>query len=201
MKDFFKIYSEGSKPGITTIILTTSFTLLLLAMFVVPFVSRPESSITVNTINDLGAQSASLSWIINIILVMLSVCSLFAAWEHYEGLLFHKMILIIFGISLSLMAFFNHSPGDLSMPSNIVEDAWNRYFTGSMILSFIILALSTALILDRNKERVLSFCAGAIMILLTILTDRLDEYAGIWQRLEMLIMFGWMIRMFKNNHI
>ena len=201
MKDFTKIFSERSKPGLTNIMLKAAFILFSLAMFIVPFLSEPRLSITGNTISDLGAQSTSSSWIINVILVSLSAGSLIAAWKHYEGFLFHKIILILFCVSLAFMAFFNHSPADASLPYNIVEDAWNRFFTGTMILAFIILAWSTGFILERNNKRILSFCAGALVILLTVLTHRSDEAAGLWQRIELGIMIGWMMWIFEKSDI
>jgi hypothetical membrane protein len=54
----------------------------------------------------LGAQKTPNSLIMNVSFVLMGVTSVVAGWSHYDGFWFQKALLLIFGVSLVLVAFF-----------------------------------------------------------------------------------------------
>ncbi len=178
-------------------ILETGCALLIPAMFILPLFSVPEYSITRNTLGELGAQSAPGAWIMNSVFILLGLGSVIAGWSFFDGFVLHRIILVLFGISLTLTAFFNHAPVDPDIQYNIREAGWNAYFTCTAGLSFIILSIGTSFIQERQSDRQLAICAGISAIILSILMSEADKSAGVWQRFLYLISFGWMICTFK----
>jgi len=179
------------------LVLESAFILMLLAMFIFPIFGMPEYSIIRDTIGELGAQSAPCAWIMNFILVLLALGSVIAGWSFYEGFLLHRIILVLFGLSFALTAFFNHAPVNPDMQYNINEAGWNAYFTSTAGLSFIILSIATSFILEKQSDRQLAFAAGISAIFLSVLMSEAERSAGVWQRIMYLISFVWMIYSFK----
>jgi hypothetical protein len=180
-------------------VLTTAFILMLPVMFILPFFSLPEYSITVNTVYELGAQSTPNAWIINYTYIFLAISSVFAGWSHLESFMFHRIVLVIFGISLTLSAIFNHTPVSNDIPYNITEAGLHEYFACTATFSFVILSISSGFTRERQAERILAVAAGLSAIILSVLISESDYMAGIWHRLLLLISFGWMIYNFKKN--
>jgi hypothetical protein len=112
-----------------------------------------------------------------------------------------NFVLILFGISLTLTAFFNHSPVNPDIIYNIKEDGWNAYFTCSAGLSFIILSIATTFTLETHQDRLLTLAAGFSAIFLSVLMSEADWSAGISQRLVFIISFGWMIYIFGSGEL
>ena len=188
-----------NKIGIS--FLAGAYVLLIPAMFILPHYSVPEYSIISHTLNLLGAQFAPNAWIMNTIFVLLGAGSFIAGWKSYDGFAFHRIILLIFCISLISTSFFNHAPINPDIQYNIIEKEWHSYFTISTFLSFIILAFATSFTLENNKDRILASVAAISTIVLSILMSESDQYAGIWQRLIFLISIGWMIYNFYNSEM
>lgn len=186
------------KAGI--IFLEGVYMLTLLAMFILPLFLVPDQSIIRNTLSDLGAQLSPYSWIMNSIFAALALSSVISGWRCFEGFVFQRIILVLFGISLILAAIFNHAPSDPDIQYNISEDGWHTYFACTTWLTFIILAFSNALILENPANRLLSIATGISVLLLILLTFEADMVAGIWQRLLFIIAFGWMIYTFKTMY-
>jgi hypothetical membrane protein len=183
------------------VLLTANYILLLLVMFILPLFTAPGYSISRDTLGELGAQFTPHAWIMNFVFVSLSLCSVIAGWRYFEGSFIHRIVLVLFGISLALSAFFNHAPLNHEIKYNIIEDGWNIYFTGTASLSFIILSIATSLILEKQHDRLLAIAAGISAIIISILTTEADQYAGIWQRLMFIISFGWMIYIFRSGEL
>ena len=101
---------------------------MLLTMFILPLFSVTGYSLIRNTLSDLGAQSAPNAWIMNSVFVSLAAGSVIAGWEYFEGFMLQRIILVLLGISLTLMAFFNHAPVIPDVKFNIGEDGWHAYF-------------------------------------------------------------------------
>jgi hypothetical membrane protein len=179
--------------------LSAAYLLMLLAMFILPLFSVPEYSIIRNTLSELGAQSAPGAWIMNIVFTALALGSVIAGWRFFDGFVFHRIILILFGVSLALMAFFNHAPVNPEVQYNLREDGWHAYFAGTAVLSFIILSIATSFILEKQQDRQLARAAGTSAMVLMVLMAEADRLAGVWQRLILIISFGWMIYCFKAS--
>jgi hypothetical membrane protein len=171
----------------------------LLVMFVLPLFSVPGYSIIRNTLSELGAQSAPKAWIMNYYFVSLALGSVIAGWRYFEDFMFHRIVLLLFGLSLSLMAFFNHAPVNPDTQYSIIQDGWHSYFACTEGLSFIILSLATSFILDKQQDRLLAIGAGLSVLFLAILMSEADRAAGVWQRLMFMISFGWMIYNFRTR--
>jgi hypothetical membrane protein len=180
-------------------VLEAACILMLLAMFILPLFSVPEYSLIRNTLSELAAQSAPYAWVMNIIFVSLALGSVIAGWEFFEGFVLHRFILVLFGISLTLMAFFNHAPVNPDIQYNIREAGWHAYFACTTGLSFIILSIATSFILEKQHERQLAISTGISVIFLSVLISEADQAAGVWQRIMYLIYFGWMICSFKTR--
>lgn len=187
------------KAGTEYKILAAGSLLLLLAMLLVPFLTVPAFSVTANTISDLGSQENPNGWIMNSVIIVVAISVVVAGWGYYEGFVFHRSILVLFGISLSLTAIFNQAAADHSFQYIGNEDTWHLYFTCTTSLSFIILTSATALILERERERFLALATSVSVLVLSILMYKSDTTDGIWNRLILLIVFGWMMYNFRKR--
>ena len=180
------------------ILLEGAYFLMLLAMFILPLITAPEISIVRNTLSELGAQFSPCSWIMNSIFAALAISAVVSGWGCYEGFVFLRITLVLFGISLALSAIFNQAPVNPEIRYNIREDGWHLYFACTTWITFIILTFSTALILEKQSDRLLAVITGISAVLLSILTSEADRTAGVWQRLLFIISFGWMIYTYKT---
>jgi hypothetical membrane protein len=183
------------------LILVAAYTLLLLVMFILPFYSAPEYSIISNTLSQLGAQNTQNAWIMNFTFVSIGISSIIAGWRHFEGFAFQRLFLILFGLSLTFAAFFNHAPVNSLITYKITEDGWNSYFMFSTGLTFIILTVSSTFIPQKHTDRLMAITAGALVLFLSVLMSKATHAAGVWQRLYFIISFGWMIHSFKTREL
>jgi hypothetical membrane protein len=187
------------KNKIAIIFLGAASGLMLLLMFVLPWFSFPGYSITRNDIWELGAQFSPHAWIINISIVLLSAGSILAGWSYFDGFIFHRILLVIFGISFLLTAVFNHSPVNTAISYNLVEAGLHTYFAATAVLSFTIMSIATSFIPERQKERLSALASGVTVLILSVLSSESEPFAGLWQRLMFLILSGWMIIQFNSN--
>jgi hypothetical membrane protein len=183
------------------LILEAAYCLLLLVMFILPVYSTPGYSIIRNTLSQLGAQNTPNAWIMNFTFVTLGIGSIIAGWRYFDGFAFQRLFLILFGISLTLAAVFNHAPVNNLVQYKIQEDGWHSYFIFTAILTFVILTVSTTFILEEQSARLLATAAGVSVIFLSILVSEVPNAAGVWQRILFIISFGWMIYIFKSRDI
>jgi hypothetical protein len=187
---------KTNRKNPSKILLTGTCILMLSSMFILPFFSKPKLSVIRNTLSELGAQSSPASWIMNSIFALLAMSSLISGWGCFKGFAFHRTILVFFGISLLLSAIFNCISPVSDVSYNIGDKGWHTYFSCFSWINFIILAFSTALILKEEPDRFLAGAAGISSILLLLIVSEALNTAGIWQRLQFLISFGWMIYAF-----
>ena len=196
MKSVMGHRKERSSTGI--IFLIAASIILFPAMFILPFINDPAHSLIRNTLSQLGAQSSRCSWIMNSIILLLSIGSLISGWECFKGFSFHRFILVLFAVSLALSAIFNHAPETPDTNHDISVAGWQLYFSSTAWLNFIILAFSTASVLENQRFRYLAIFTGLLAILLMLLITEAPETAGIWERLLYIIGFGWMISTFRT---
>ena len=186
------------KKKVKIVLLASACFMMLPAMFILPFFEGPDNSIIRNTLSDLGAQNTTGAWIINSIFVVLAISSVISVWGCFRGFAFQRVILVLFGISIVLSAFFNHAPANSAVPYNISEDGWHQYFACITWIIFAMLAFSTALIFKKQTDRSLALFAGISVLLLIFLSSESGQTAGIWQRLQFIISFGWLIYTLKT---
>ena len=181
------------------IALTVAYILMLLVMFILPLFNLPGYSIIRNTLSELGAQFTPEAWIMNSVFVSLALGSVIAGWGYFEGFGLHRIVLLLFCISLTLTAFFNHAPVNPDIQYNVREAGWHAYFACTAGLSFIILSIATSFILEKQQDRLMAKAAGISSIFFTVMMSEADLLAGIWQRFMFIISFGWMIYTFKTR--
>jgi hypothetical membrane protein len=183
------------------LILVAAYALLILVMFILPCYSAPEYSIISNTLSQLGAQNTQNAWIMNFTFVFLGIGSIIAGWRYFEGFAFQRLFLILFGISLTLAAFFNHAPVNTFIQYEISEDGWHSYFIFTNGLTFIILTISSTFIPEKQSDKLLAIVTGVSVLFLSVLMSKAPQTAGVWQRLSFIISFGWMIYSFKTREL
>jgi hypothetical protein len=187
------------KKKVKIVLLASACIMMLPAMFILPFFAGPDNSIIRNTLSDLGAQNTAGAWIINSIFVVLGFSSVISGWDFFKGFVFQRAILLLFGLSIVLSAFFNHAPVNPAIPYNISEDGWHKYFSCITWIFFVILAFSTALMHKKQTDRSLAFMAGISAVSLSLLSSEAAQTAGIWQRLLFIFSFGWLIYTLKTT--
>lgn len=173
--------------------------LMLLLIFVLPLFSFPGYSVARNSILELGAQFSPNAWIINVAIALFSAASVIAGWKYFEGFILHRIMLVLFGISLMLLAVFNHAPVNTAIRYNITESGLNSYFAASAVLSFTTLTIATGFILERQRERMMAVVSGVMVLILSILSSESVQLAGIWQRLMFITASAWMIINFNSR--
>jgi hypothetical membrane protein len=183
------------------LLLAGSCFLMLMAMFILPVWMVPGHSIVRNTLSELGAQSSPYAWILNVLLAAWAICSFIAGWKCFGGFLFQQIILSFFSISLLLAAFFNQAPVSPGESFSLIEAGWHSYLMGTSWLSFIILTFSTALLAENPLIRYWSVIAGLCAVSLWLLGKEADQAAGIWQRLQFILSFAWMVFIFKMSDL
>jgi hypothetical protein len=183
------------KQGI--LMLSGAYVLMLNSMFILPLFMVPDQSILRNTLTELGAQSSPYSWIMNSIFAALALGSVTAGWGSFKGFAFQRIIIVLFGVFLTLSAILNHAPTDPDIKYNISEDGLHSYFTGTTWLTFVILTFSTVPVLEKSEDKLISIATGIAAIVLSLLMFEAEMAAGIWQRLLFIISFGWMIYCFN----
>jgi len=178
-------------------LLTYAYLIMLLVIFILPFYSVPEYSIIKNTPSHLGGQNMPAAWIMNITFILLGVASIWNGWPRLKGYWFQRIVLLIFGGSLILCAFYQHAPIIREMPVDVQEDKMHSIFATLTGFSFSVFAIATCFITNNTTERAITAFVGMIALLLSILMFQVEDYMGIWQRMIFIISFGWMIYIFK----
>ena len=166
-------------------------------MFILPFYSVDSYTISKNTTSHLGAQNESHAWIMNVTFVLLALTSIISGWKFYQGLWFHRVVLIIFGISLICAAYFQHGPIDPGIKYDIMEDNLHSLFSSITGFSFVALAISTAFIVEFKREKLIALIIATSAIIFSVLMFKIEDLMGIWQRIIFISSFGWMIHLFQ----
>jgi hypothetical protein len=173
--------------------LPAAYTLMLLIMFILPFFSVDEYSILKNTTSHLGAQGAPYAWVMNVVFALLGTSAIVDGWVRLSNFWLHKIVLVVFGISLFLTAFFQHAPIVPNVDFNVLEDDLHSIFATITGFSFVFFTISAVFIESARRRRIIAACIGIIAILLSILIFNVAELAGVWQRLMFITMFAWLM--------
>lgn len=179
-----------------------SYIILNLVMFILPYFSMEGYSIANHTTSQLGAQKTPNAWIMNSVFVLMGLISIYAGWNHYEGFWLQKILLVIFGISLAMTAFFGHAPINPELSFNAQDDKIHSLFASATGMSFTILAISTGIIKTNKSEMILPIVVGILASVLSAMMfkiEGLSDFKGIWQRMIFIISFGWMIYEFSGS--
>lgn len=181
------------------IIFITSYIILILVMFVLPFFTADGYSIISHTTSQLGAQQTKNSWIMNFTFALMGVTSIYAGWTHFHNYWLHKILLLSFGLSLVFTAIFSHAPITPNLAFSLREDELHSLFASTTGFSFTILAISTGFIKDTRNKRFLPIFIGILATALSMMMFTIESYMGIWQRLIFITSFAWLIFEFNDN--
>ena len=185
MKGNFKITALGSVSVLTAA-----------AMFILPLTDSTQSLVS-TTVSTLGAQHSSCGWIMNGSIVLLSLASVLAGWSSFEGLLFDRGILLLFGCSMILMSVFRDAPSDPGTVYSTAMAGWHSYFASAAMVTFIIMAFASLFMQESDNRKLSSAIAGVSVIIILLMTAETDKADWILQRLFFLISPAWMIINFR----
>lgn len=173
--------------------LPTAYILMLLVIFILPVFSVDEYSILKNTTSHLAAQDAPNAWVMNSVFILLGLASIIDGWKRLSGFWLHKATIIVFGISLTLSAFFQHAPIVPDAEFSLLEDDLHSKLATIVGFSFVFFTISAAFIESTKERKTIAVGTAIIAMLLSFLIFNLDEFAGVWQRLMFIIMFAWLM--------
>ncbi|MFH1542533.1 MAG: DUF998 domain-containing protein [bacterium] len=174
---------------------------LLLTMFILPYFSAPGYSIIKNTTSHLGAQATPNAWIMNLIFILLGLSTIIDGWRHLKEFWFQKIVLTVFGLALIGTAFFRHAPITTGIPFDRLADEWHSNLASLTGFSFTLLAISSAFIVKKPRQRILALAVGIGATILSLLFFTLPAYAGLWQRLIFIFSFAWLIYFFNADYL
>ena len=181
------------------ILLKAAYTIMLLALFILPSLFTKDLSVIRNPLINHGEHSLTCSLILNSTFLLLATGSLIAGWKYYEGLVFHRIILLLFCLFLIITAISGLVTFIDSLRNFIGLGQLQFYFITNVWLTFIILVFSTYTLSDTRKERDLTILTGISAALMLIFISESDNSAGLWERILLLISFGWIIHTFNNG--
>jgi len=189
MKYLLKRINDVFKQGF----LLKAYVLMLLVIFILPFHSVDEYSILKNTTSHLGAQGAPNAWMMNAVFALLGISAIVDGWRYLSKYWLHKVVLTIFGISLVLVAFFQHAPIVGGIEFSVLEDDLHSMFASITGYSFVFFAVSAAFIESTRKRKLVAVGVGIVAMLLSFLIFNVAQFAGIWQRTMFITMFAWLM--------
>lgn len=178
--------------------LVVAYAIMWVVIFTLPFFSSQGYSIIRNTTSQLGAQQTPNAWIMNITFILLGVGSIASGWSFLRGFTFQRIVLVVFGLSLILTAFFHHAPIYTNIEYNQNEDWLHSLFASTTGMSFTIFALSVTFIVRKKVDGIIAFSAGILAMALSMLMFNITQWMGIWQRLIFILCFGWLIYLFSD---
>jgi hypothetical protein len=186
---------------IITVILPGVMIVTLILVVLWPVTGNRDYTIIQTTIFELGAQSSPWAFLINTGLTILGCGTVWSGWRFYEGFTFARILLVIFGSSVVLTGICNQAP---VLTQEIIvsgENGWHTYFRSTAALSFVLLTMLTAYILDREFQRRLALITGVSFIILTLISSKTSHWEGLAQRVVFIIAFGWLIYNFIYGKI
>jgi len=174
------------------------FIIMFLTFFILPHYSLEEYSILKHTTSHLGAQHSPNAWIMNISFILLGISCILESWFHLKRYWVHKILLIIFGSGLILVAIFQHAPIVEGTPYSQLEDTMHSIFATIVGISFTLFAFSAAFIEKTNKRRIFALLVGLMSIGFSMLIFSLVDLAGLWQRIMFILSFTWLSLFFEE---
>jgi hypothetical membrane protein len=167
--------------------------LMLLVMFILPFFSVEEYSMLRNTTSHLGAQGAPHAWVMNAVFSLLGAAAVADSWPRLSNFWLHKVLILAFGASLFLAAFFQHAPIVEGVAYNAAEDSLHSALATITGFSFTFFAISSAFIESTPLRRIAAAGVGIMAMLLSLLIFNVPDLAGVWQRIIFIVSFAWLI--------
>jgi hypothetical protein len=176
--------------------LAALYILMTTAILILPVFFQADYSITISEISKADSHQQLYLLILNSILAGLAIVSVIAGWDYYRDFGFQRIILVFSGISMALAVVFNPALKP-SLQNDTTLAAWHSYFLSTAVLSFIILSVSTAFILEKKRERVMTLAAAATILILVFFSQDSGKTAGLWQKAILITEYGWLVCIFN----
>ncbi len=171
--------------------LILAYILLVLIMFVLPFYSADTYNIFRNTTSHLGAQKTRNSWIMNAGFILIGTTTIYEGWKSLGKLYYFKLLVVVFGLSLILVAIFQHAPIIENIEYSENEDKLHSLFATLTGVSFTFIAISAGF-MEHKHKRILAISTGVFVTMMSLLMSYVSNYMGLWQRLIFLAAFPWL---------
>jgi len=189
-----KLRDHISAIGFTGII-------MLLTIVVFPMIISDPAEALLSGISTLSSEHPLYSWVVTGFFVLFGVNSIISGWKHFDGLAFQRFMLTVFGCTFAAAAISGHLVIYENFTVGLPFPLAHRYFAGMAVISFTALATSTALILSDNRGRMISFFSGVAVVFGALIQSESEAYAGLWQRIILVIITGWMIYISKYSEL
>ncbi len=180
--------------------LIIAYCIMLGVIFILPAYTIDSYSIISNTASELGAQETPNAWVMNLTFALLGLMTILAGWVPLKKFVFQKVILLVFGISLSLTGVFRHAPIQEMVAYDLYQDQLHSFFATLTGFSFTVLAISMAFILKDKRAKLLALFIGFAAAVLSGLMFEAEAFKGIWQRIIFILCFGWIILVFAAGN-
>jgi hypothetical protein len=135
----------------------------------------------------------------NVTFVLLGLSVIIDGWRLLGNFWFHKIVITVFGVALIMAAFFRHAPITVNIPFDVREDKLHSVFATITGTSFTLFAISAAFIEKSLHRKLMAALAGVIATILSVMMFTLTDFAGIWQRLLLIISFAWLVFFFRKK--
>ena len=181
-------------------LLLAAYFIMLMVIFILPCFSLNSYSILKHTTSQLAGQNMPNAWIMNLTFVLLGTGSIFGSWKFLSGLWLHRTLIVVFGISLILTAYFSHAPiEELAVPFDTKEDEIHSYLAKITGFSFTSFAVSMAFVVKSRLNITLALLVAAIDTIFSAIMFNLTAYTGLLQRAIFVISFGWLVYLIVNR--
>ncbi|MBP9820187.1 DUF998 domain-containing protein [Candidatus Woesebacteria bacterium] len=189
--DFFQKIVEPNHRHYTRIF-ALCYVVFIATTLLLPFFSFQGYSILRNTTSHLGAQGSPNALVMNSMFAAIAISCFLATLKLYRKFFFHTFILIIFTISMLLVAVFQHEPL-VATQTNTLHAALHSLFATTSGISFTLLAVATIFITKKSRDKFLAAGAGILATLLSIGMFAFPEIMGLLQRLILVTAYGWLL--------
>ena len=183
-------------------LLPVIYVLMLLVVFILPLFSVEEYSILKNTTSHLGAQGAPNAWVMNVVFALLGIAAAFDSWKRLSNYWLHKILIVVFGASLFLTAFFQHAPIVPDAAFSRQEDDMHSILATVTGFSFTFFAIACAFIETAKTRKLIAAGVGLLSLLLSVLIFNVAVLAGVWQRIIFIGAFAWLMYfLYRRNSL
>ena len=167
-------------------------------ILVLPHYSAVQYNILAHTTSQLGSQHTPNAWIMNLTFILLGIGTLLAGWRSTQAHLFSRILLLLFGVSLSMTGIFRLAPIDLSLSYNTTSDGLHSMFATTAGFAFSAFAVVAGFHAGIGLQCFIAISMATLAILLSLLMNFVPEYAGLLQRTLFITAFGWFIFLFGS---
>jgi hypothetical membrane protein len=169
----------------------TVYVLMIIVAFVLPGFSSEGYSKVQNSLSELGAQATPGNWIMNLVIILLSMVTILLGTKVLRQFWVPLYLLYFFAISLFFTAIFKHSPitNSIFLEREHIAHSVFSLITGTAFSGYYI---AVAFMIKRPVERAAAIFMFCIAVGLSLLILEFPEYKGIFQRILFITAFGWL---------